>query len=63
MQDNLTGGAMKTRKLYQVRFFNGNGYSKQIGHKLVERGRATKIVKFLKRHRVEAFCAPLVISK
>lgn len=53
---------MKTRKMYQVRFFDGSEYSKQIGRKLVDRTRANKIVKFLKGRGFAAFIAPLTVS-
>jgi hypothetical protein len=41
---------MKTnRKLYQVREFIGNDYSKQLGYRLRERTDALRIVRILKK--------------
>jgi len=56
---------MKTRKLYQVRFEQGSGLStKQVGHKmrLLERTKASRIVKRLKRAGVDAIMVPMLIA-
>lgn len=56
---------MKTRKLFQVRNEIGYGCSsKQIGHKmrLMDRSKAMRVVKFLKKRGVNAFIAPMLIA-
>lgn len=52
----------KTRKLYEVREFIGNKYSKQIGRRLRERKDALRIVRLLKKQGREVFASPMIIA-
>lgn len=52
----------KTRKLYEVREFIGNYYSKQIGRRLRERKDALRIVRLLKKQGREVFASPMSIA-
>lgn len=56
---------MKTRKLYQVRIERSAGESsKQVGFKmrLLDRSKALKVAKFLKKRHIDAFIAPLTVN-
>ncbi|AGR47657.1 hypothetical protein PHIM7_15 [Sinorhizobium phage phiM7] len=54
---------MKTRKMYEIRAYSGNSYSRPLSSKLRERNRALKLVKFLrKRHGCDAFASVLKIN-
>jgi len=52
----------KTKKLYQVREFIGNAYSKQLGRRLRERTDALRIVRLLKKQGREAFASSVGIA-
>lgn len=53
----------KTRKLYEIRVWNGNRYSRVISTKLRERSRATKLKNYLKkRYGLEVFTNGLKIA-
>jgi hypothetical protein len=55
---------MKTNKLYAVRFYpNGGTFSRHVGYKmrLLDRARAGRAVKRLKRLGVAAFAAPVAV--
>lgn len=49
----------KTRKLYEVREFIGNAYSKQLGRRLRERKYALRIVRLLKERGREVYATPI----
>lgn len=51
----------KTRKLYEVREFIGNKYSKQLGRRLRERTDALRLVRLLKKQGREVFASPMSI--
>lgn len=55
---------MRTTKLYEVRYFKGNGFSQIVGFKmrLLERGRASRVVGFLMRHGIDAVALPLAVG-
>jgi len=62
-QSNRRSNKMtKTRKLYEVREFIGNDYSKQIGRRLRERKDALRIVRLLKKQGREVFASPMSIA-
>lgn len=49
---------MKTRKMYEIRAWRGNEYSRSLSPKLRSRARAMKLVKYLRKHYgIEAFAA------
>jgi hypothetical protein len=52
----------KTKNLYQVREFIGNGYSKQLGRRLRERTDALRIVRRLKKQGRDVLAAPIKIA-
>lgn len=52
----------KTRKLYEVREFIGNDYSKTLGRRLRERKDALRIVRLLKKQGREVFASPMSIA-
>ena len=52
----------KTKNLYQVREFIGNGYSKQLGRRLRERTDALRIVRLLKKQGREVLVAKIQIA-
>ncbi len=52
----------KTKNLYQVREFIGNGYSKQLGRRLRERTDALRIVRILKKQGRAVLVAPIQIA-
>ena len=52
----------KTRKLYEVREYVGNAYSKQLGRRLRERKDALRIVRMLKNQGREVFASPMSIT-
>ena len=56
-------GKTKTSKRYEIRYWSdAKSYSKATNHRLYERNRAMKIVRFLKKRRgVDAFVVPLTI--
>lgn len=53
---------MKTKKLYQVREYVGNQYSKILGRRLRTRTDASRIVRLLKKAGREVFASPMTIS-
>jgi len=53
----------KTTTMYEIRSFTGNQYSRSLSAKLRTGQRARKLVKYLKRFGVNAFAAPLKITK
>ena len=53
---------MKKVKMYEIRSFTGNEYSKSLSSKLKNRVRATKLVKYLKKRGISAFAAPMMIK-
>jgi hypothetical protein len=62
-QPNIRSDKMtKTRKLYEVREYIGNYYSKQIGRRLRERKDALRIVRLLKKQGREVFASPISIA-
>ena len=52
----------KTKKLYEIREFVGNNYSKSLGRKLRDRSAAIKIKNRLKKQKREIFISPISIS-
>lgn len=52
---------MKTVSLYEIREFFGNEYSKPVFRQIVERSRAAKIVKRLKKTGREVFMAKMEV--
>lgn len=56
---------MKTRKLYSVRIFAGNAYSKPVGFKmrLLDRRKAMRVCRRLKRAGLTAVAAPVSIAR
>ena len=55
---------MKTKKLYEIRVFTGNRYSRPLSSKLRERTRATKLKNYLKkRYGMEVFTNGMNIIK
>ena len=54
---------MKTRKLYEIRVYEGNRYSRALSPKLRERARAAKLKNYIaKRFRMEVFTNGLSIA-
>ena len=53
----------KTKNLYQIREFIGNGYSKQLGRRLRERTDALRIIRILKKQGREVLVAPIQMAK
>ena len=53
---------MKFQTRYEVREFNGNEYSKQLGRRLRTRMEASRIVRILKKQGRSVFASPLKIA-
>jgi len=53
----------KTRKLYEVREFIGNAYSKQLGRRLRERKDALRIVRLLEKQGREVYATPIHVTE
>jgi hypothetical protein len=55
----------KTTTMYSVRYYTGNRYSKHVGSKmrLVEGKQATRIVRRLRNHGIDAFRAPVKVTR
>lgn len=55
---------MKKQKLYDIRFYEGNEYSRTVGFKgrLIEYNKARRIVARLKRAGVQAIAAPVTVN-
>ena len=52
---------IKARKLYTVREFVGNNFSKQLGRRLRERGDALRIVRLLKNQGRDVLAYPVLV--
>lgn len=53
----------KQRKLYAVQIAsNGNVYSRTLGNRLVERNRAARICKWLKKRGADAYITPTMVN-
>ena len=52
----------KTKKMYEIREFVGNNYSKSLGRKLRDRSAAIKIKNRLKKQKREVFISAIQIS-
>lgn len=53
---------MKQVKMYEIKSYTGNEYSKSLSSKLKTKVRATKLVKYLKKRGISAFAAPMMIN-
>lgn len=53
---------MKTVTRYEIREYEGAGYSTRMSSKLRDRKAATKLVKRLKKMGHDAFAAPLKVA-
>ena len=51
------------QKLYEIRVFQGNQYSRSLSARLVDFHQSRRIVAFLKNRGREAFAAPLLIYR